>query len=389
VSRRAKPEGVVIRHAKACSSRDGSGCSCRPGYQAQVYSAREAKTIRKTFRSLTDARAWRAETQAALNRGAHKSPSRMTLVEAIEEWLEGARAGVIRTRSGDPYKPAAIRGYKLSFETRIIPRFGVMKISELSRAEIQDLVDELLAQGKAPSTVRNAIMPLRALYRRLISRSEILVNPTIGLTLPAIRERRERIACPEEAEKLLAALTPKDRPPWAAALYAGLRRGELRALRWGDVDFAAGLIRVERGWDPQVGPIDPKSRAGRRRVPLASPLRSILIEHRLRSRGSDEDLVFRGRGGKPLAPDALIERARAAWGEAGLEPILLHECRHTYAAFMIAAGVNAKALSSYMGHSTISMTLDRYGHLMPGNEGEAATMLAGYLEREATRAIEG
>ena len=83
--------------------------------------------------------------------------------------------------------------------------------------------------------------------------------------------------------------------------------------------------------------------------------------------------MFRGRGGKPLAPDALIERARVAWEVAGLEPILLHECRHTYAAFMIAAGVNVKALSTYMGHTSITVTLDRYGHLLPGNEHHAPT----------------
>ena len=78
-----------------------------------------------------------------------------------------------------------------------------------------------------------------------------------------------------------------------------------------------------------------------------------------------------------------MPRAREAWHKAGLEPIGLHECRHTYAAFMIAAGVNAKALSTYMGHSSITITLDRYGHLMPGSEAEAAGMLEAYLEREA------
>jgi len=381
---------VFIRHARACASHGSQKrCDCHPGYQAQVYSGREGRTIRKTFRTLADARAWRAESQAALNKGALKAPSRTTVAEAIEEWLRGARSGVIRTRSGDHYKPAAIRGYKLSFETQIIPRFGALKISGLARTEIQDMVDELLAKGKAPSTVRNAVMPLRALYRRLISRGEVLVNPTIGLTLPAIRQRRERIARPEEARELLEALSPADRPIWAMALYGGLRRGELRGLRWGDVDFEAGLIRVERGWDPEVGPIEPKSRAGRRRIPLAQPLRAYLAAHRLRSQGASGDLVFRGRGGKPLAPDALIERARVAWEVAGLEPILLHECRHTYAAFMIAAGVNAKALCSYMGHSTISMTLDRYGHLMPGNEDEAALMLADYLDRDERPAASG
>src|SRR5215213_4466941 len=78
--------------------------------------------------------------------------------------------------------------------------------------------------------------------------------------------------------------------------------------------------------------------------------------------------------------DLVTRRARTAWREAGLEPIGLHECRHTYAAFMIAAGVNAKSLSAYMGHSSIVVTLDRYGHLMPGDELEAAALLSRFLE---------
>jgi len=78
-----------------------------------------------------------------------------------------------------------------------------------------------------------------------------------------------------------------------------------------------------------------------------------------------------------------MNRARRAWKAAGLEPVTLHECRHTFASLMIAAGVNAKALSTYMGHATISITLDRYGHLMPGNEAEAAGLLDAYLDRAA------
>jgi integrase len=225
---------------------------------------------------------------------------------------------------------------------------------------------------------------LRAIFRRLISRSEVFVNPTLGLSLPAVRAKRERIARPSEAAALLDALGPADRPPWATALYAGLRRGELQALRWSDLDFEAGLIRVERSWDAKAGPIEPKSRAGRRRVPLGRKLRLLLIEHRLQGGPAAEaDLVFGSRDARPLAAGRLTDRAKAAWKEANLEPIGLHECRHTYAAFMIAAGVNAKALSTYMGHSSITVTLDRYGHLMPGNEDEAAALLNEYLQREA------
>jgi integrase len=75
-----------------------------------------------------------------------------------------------------------------------------------------------------------------------------------------------------------------------------------------------------------------------------------------------------------------VERAKAAWKAARLDPITPHECRHTFASLMIAAGVNAKALSVYMGHSTVSFTMDRYGHLMPGNEDEAAGLLDAYLD---------
>ena len=77
-------------------------------------------------------------------------------------------------------------------------------------------------------------------------------------------------------------------------------------------------------------------------------------------------------------------RAKAAWRRAGLEPITLHEARHTFASLMIAAGVNAKALATYMGHASVTITLDRYGHLMPGNEDEAAALLDAYLAREST-----
>src|SRR5829696_5122360 len=94
-----------------------------------------------------------------------------------------------------------------------------------------------------------------------------------------------------------------------------------------------------------------------------------------------EKRARRGASSSGARPPSPFTRPRSPSerGLTGLAPIGLHECRHTYAAFMIAAGVNAKALSTYMGHASITITLDRYGHLMPGSEGEAAKMLEGYL----------
>jgi len=88
---------------------------------------------------------------------------------------------------------------------------------------------------------------------------------------------------------------------------------------------------------------------------------------------------------RPFAGEKLSERADKAWNAAGLDRITLHECRHPFASLMIAAGVNAKALSTFMGHANISITLDRYGHLMPGSEAEAADLLDAYLAAERKR----
>jgi len=308
-----------------------------------------------------------------------QAPAPLTLAEAAAEWLRAAEAGVVRTRSGDPYKPSALRGYRRSLHSHALPELGDLRLSAVDRNRVQDLVERLVAAGLAPSSVRNAVLPLRAIYRRAHARSEVAVNPTLGLALPAVRARQERIARPEEAAQLIAALTEADRALWATALYSGLRRGELQALRWEDVDFEGALIRVVRSWDRVAGAVEPKSRAGRRRVPLSTSLRKHMLAHRILQGRGGEGLRFGATVERAFDASTVVDRARSAWRRAGLDAISLHECRHTYAAFMIAAGVNAKALSTYMGHSSITVTLDRYGQLMPGSECEAAAMLEAYL----------
>jgi integrase len=312
-----------------------------------------------------------------------RAPTRVTLREAAEAWLEGARAGTIRNRSGDAYKPSVIRGYDAALRLHIVPDLGAARLSEIRRSDVQDLADRMQAAGRDPSTIRNALMPLRAIFRRAVARSELSVNPTTALELPAVRGTRDRIAAPEEATKLLAALPAGDRAVWATAVYAGLRRGELQALRIADVDLASGIIRVERSWDVEAGPVETKSRAGRRAVPILTALRDYLDEHIL-ALGWKEGLVFGRSSETPFDPRALARRAETAW--KALAPISLHEGRHTFASLMIAAGVNAKALATYMGHSSVTITYDRYGHLMPGNEAEAAALADAYLERANTAA---
>jgi integrase len=236
-----------------------------------------------------------------------------------------------------------------------------------------------MASGAQPSTVRNAIMPLRVICRRARARGQLPYNPVDGVELPAVRGRRDRVADPIEAAALLAALDPADRVVWATAMYAGLRLGELMALHSEDIDLDRRVIDVRRGWDQYEGEQTPKSRAGERRVPIVAVLRPEL-EAAVATR-RDGWLVF-GRGpDKPFSPSTLDTRAARAWKAAARRPIGLHECRHTFASLMIAAGVNAKALQTFMGHASITITLDRYGHLFPGAEDEAAALFDAFIRR--------
>jgi integrase len=394
-SPRRSVTGIRVRHGRACATGSGGRCNCTPSYEASVFSVRDGKKLRKTFATLPAAKDWRAEATTAIRRGTMRAPSRATLREASEEWLTAAEEGAIRSRSGVPFKPSTLRIYRQALRAHVLPTLGGARLSEIRIVDVQDLADRLLATGADASTVRNAIAPLRVIFRRSVSRGEIAVNPTNGLELPAARGRRERVASPIEAAELIAALPPRDRGLWSTAMYAGLRRGELLALPWEDVDLSGGVIRIERSYDPKEGVfVAPKTKAGRRSVPIASVLRSVLIEHRLAT-GRSEGLAFGATAERPFTPSNATRHACTAWKnanklrrEAGLEPlepISLHECRHTFASLMIASGVNAKALASYMGHASVTITYDRYGHLMPGNESEAAALLDAYLERTTSR----
>lgn len=166
-------------------------------------------------------------------------------------------------------------------------------------------------------------------------------------------------------------------------------------MRACDIDFEANLIAVERGWDQVEGVIEPKSRAGRRTVPLLAVLRSFLEDCLLRSGRSGEGLVF-GRTTEEAFYASIVDgRAKRTWASAnrrehevaereGREPVLLkritlHECRHTFASLLIDSGANPKAIQQFMGHAKIQTTFDIYGHLLPGSHDEVRKRMDSYL----------
>jgi integrase len=398
-------EGIRKRHSKGCSARQGGRCNCKAGWEASVFIAREGRRVTKSFRREAEAKSWRADAKKAaenggvgLGSGARDS---ITLAEGLQRFVAGMEAGRIRPKGRKHYKPNTIRSYERAVRVHIEPsRLAGVGVGELRRRDLQDFADELLASGLSVNTVSNVLNPIQTFYRWKIDRDELTYNPSARIDLPNDASARpSRIATPAEAAALLAALPAKDRPVWATAFYAGLRRGELQALRVCDIDLDANLIAVERGWDQVEGVIEPKSRAGWRSVPMLAILRDCLDGH-LRTAGrSGEDLIFGRTTIEAFYASTVDGRAKRAWKAANererglaadedrepdlLRPISLHMCRHTFASLLIDSGANPKAIQEFMGHSKIHTTFDVYGHLLPGSHDEVRRRMDEYLRADA------
>jgi integrase len=238
--------------------------------------------------------------------------------------------------------------------------------------------------------VRNVVMPLRSLYRHAVRRNQVVLNPTRDLELPAVRGVRSRTASVEEMDALLAPLSASDRVIWATAMLGGLRLGELRALRLENLELnrePCPVISVSHSWDQVEGFVGPKSRAGRRLIPVVSDLRRLLIEHRL-ALAWNEGLVFGRSATVPFNPSTLYDRAHAAWDKHGLTHIGLHESRHSFRSLCDRARVTKDSVRAYLGHADADVT-DRYWHPREEQMADDVALIDAYLKRMRSGAHAG
>jgi len=318
-----------------------------------------------------------------------RAPTATTLREAWDAWIVAAQAGEIRNRNRRRYKPASLRSYAGDMTLYVLDNYGGRRLADIRADDLQRLVDRLVGSGLSGSRVRNVVVPLQALYRR--HRREVPVNPTRDLDLPEVGGSRVWHGTPAEAQEKLAALPVSERALWATALYAGLRRGELRGLRVSDVH---GLdeggddrcIDIVRSWDDKEGEITPKSAAGTRRVPLPETLRAVLADHVRHAERDANDFIFGATGRSPFSPSYVRATADKAWKAAGLERVTLHECRHGYASFLDAAGISEARADRYLGHAGTTVS-DRYRHRLRGQLEQDAALLDDFLRGEAATVI--
>lgn len=350
-------------------------------YEASLWDARTRKQLSRTFPTFAAARSWRADAIVAVRQGAMKPAQRMTVQEASERLLDGMRAGTIQTRAGDRYRVTTIEQAERSLRLHVLPAFGNVRVDRIEPRDLRAFAESLAAHHKA-GTVLSAMQPLRLILKRAVLDGQLAVSPARALGLPGGKRRENVVTDAALAARLLAALEPAERVIYATAFYAGLRRGELRALRSRHVDLVGGSILVRESVScDQREPGELKTSSGRRDVPIIALLREHLEAHLAPM--PPEAFVFGGRD-VPFTPGTIRRRAAKAWKAAKLEPVALQSARHTFASIMIAAGLDAKQLSVYMGHASIATTYDVYGWLMAGSAGQAVSLIDAYLARADT-----
>ena len=391
-------QGIYARHRLDCALEHGSSsCSCDPSYWGQVWD-RSAGKRRKTrsFPAIPEARQARADLEATIRAGRVPVASSMRVSAAIDAYLAAIESGTAMNKHGHRYKPSAVRDLRGALEGHVKDAFGGHRLTDVRRGDVQRLVDKM-APEKSGSRVRTVVNAVRSLYAWAQDRELVDHDPASRVRLPAMNPTpRDRVAGVAEMRTLLAALKARDALPYALAAYATARREEIRRLRVGDVDLELGVVYL--GSDDAAR----KSQAAKRAVPLVRPLKAMLREELLR-RGRPPAGELLCPGSKPgggnsglLSFEALQKRADDTWqpkdkdgeptGEQVGERITAHECRHTCASWMDAAGVRPVVVSQLMGHAAPAfqagaarITQERYTHALPGELDRARDLLDAWL----------
>ena len=286
----------------------------------------------------------------------------------------GAAARARRTRRRRSWRWAARWNYHL------LPEFGPRIADEITEIDWQRWIDELARSGLSRSTIAKHISVASDIYAWASAPSRRLVprNPLRLVELPPNDEKpRLRVALAPEAAALLAALEPEDRLPYAIAFYAGLRRSEIDRLEWHDV--------LDGDAHRDAPPRPALQERGRHPAPPAD--RATTSEPSSPTPGSARAARATGKVvDRSVMSGKIARRVEARWDAAGLNRITLHECRHTYASLLMAAGYTIKELMEFMGHADLQM-VNRYVKLLPQpGEDDAADRLNAYLKRAAADA---
>ena len=319
---------------------------------------------------------------------------RQTVGQYLAAWLETIRPTV---------KPRTHQRYELAVRVHLIPALGGVRLARLSAQQVQGLYAAKLTAGLAPATVAH----LHAVLHRALRAAERLTlvarNVAELVSAPRPQEHEMHVLTFEQAQQFLeAARGDPLEALYALALTTGMRQGELLALQWEDVDLDGRVIHVrhtlQHGSAGTWTLGTPKTAKSRREVELNPSTVEALRAHRtaqLEARlaagplWQDHGLVFTRGDGEPMRGTHLLQRHFHPFlKRAGLPMIRFHDLRHTAATQLLLLGINSKVVQERLGHSNVGITLDRYSHVLPGMQRDAALAMERLFEREGSEASE-
>jgi integrase len=326
----------------------------------------------RRFPTKKEALAVHDQTKTAIRAGTHVSlPDSLTMADVADKWLSRVEANAMER--------GTLKFYREHANLHILPRIGKLKLAKITKGHIEHFRDSLISGDKALSrpTAHKVLRSLKAMLK-VVGCSHLGDGVKIEISerhKPKIEPKD--IPTPQEIARLVKAAKGKVKVLLMTAASAGLRASELRGLRWFDVDLKAGELHVRQRADAwnTIGP--PKSKASRRTVPLGHELLLALKEWKLACPKGELDLVFPTSTGAVQHHKNMLEiiepvmKAAGVVTKAGKPKYALHAFRHFFASWCINAKdrggreLPAKEVQSLLGHSSIVMTLDRYGHLFP------------------------
>jgi integrase len=339
----------------------------------------------KTFERKKDADAYHATVRVDVRAGVHTS-SKTTVASAGKKWIESCEAHRLER--------STVEAYRQHLDGHIIPYLGAVKLADLSVPVVRQFMDKLRADGRSAAMIRKVVGDLGSLLGDAQERGEVAQNVVRSLSKRRKRKESERrkklqvgvdIPTPAEIKAIVAHLRGRWRPLLLCAIFTGLRASELRGLRWSDVDLKRGEVHVRQRADRYQAIGKPKSSAGERTVPMPPLLVNTLREWKLACPKSELGLVFpTGTGAidyhaniitRGLAPVQIAAGVVTRSGkEVKAKYTGLHALRHFYASWCInrredgGLGLPLKVVQHRLGHSSIQMTADVYGHLFPSGD---------------------
>lgn len=333
--------------------------------------------------------------------GAYVAPSALTVGEYLARWLEGYAKPNVAAQT--------YQRYEVIIRLHLTPALGAIKLSKLHPMDIQRCHAEALESGRkdgrgqalSARTVTHHHRVLREALEQAVRWQILPRNPADSVQPPRPVDREmQTLTAPQVDALLRAAEGTRFQLPILLAVGTGMRRGEVLALRWQDVDLVAGALAVRRSMERTkagLGFKAPKTGKGTRTITLPAVVVQALRRHlgeQAREREllgpdyADGDLVCARPDGLPISPDNLSRDFTTLLKRHGMPAIRFHDLRHTHATLLLQGGINPKVISERLGHSTVRITLDVYAHVMPSMQEEAARRFDGILSQGAPMAVQ-